>query len=152
MTQTYNDHDFSLRVLKRIILQWLTGGEASPETPWQTEEAGPLAFGPGVLWANGAVRTLEMSYEPYELGVGDPQRWLFGRRVQFSFDSDGLSPVNFAHDFHQVPLVQVLEALGGDTWRVVDVIAAGGYILHGGFDDVTIDFGGALAGLVVMVG
>lgn len=152
MSQAFNDHDMSLRAIKRVRLEWLVGGEASPETPWQTEEAGPLAFGPGVFWANGAVRTLEMTYEDYELGVGNPGRWLFARRVQFFVDTDGALPVSFAHNFHTLPLVQVLQSLGGDNWQVVDVIALGGFIEHTGFDAVSVDFGGALEGLVLMAG
>lgn len=162
MTQTYNDNDYSLRKLKRFLVEWLFGGESEAEFPWESETAGPLAFDPGCLWGDGRKKTLRWNWQAYELGTGipngadgDPALFQAARHKFYGAVTAGPS-MAFSHEFNTWPLVQCIErggGAGGAPWLLFDPVTAGGSVLFDvALDQVTVDFGGAFDGIVVIVG
>lgn len=162
MSQSFNDHDFSLRKLKRFLVEWLFGGESGPEFPWESETAGPLAFDAGCLWGAGAKRTLGWNWQPYELGTGIPNgadglpALMYAARQKFYGAVTAGPAVAFDHEFATWPLVQCIQrggGAGGVPWLMFDPLAAGGSVLFDiSLDQITVDFGGAFDGIVVIVG
>ena len=169
-TNEYNDKSMNFRRLRRFLVDWLTGTEGSATYPWElypddavAPEDGPLVFPPGLVWGAGGQRTLAWTWQEYSqpdgglpaAGDGDPAFFFAARYKVYGAVTSGAALV-FIHEFGRWPLVQCVErggGTGGVPWLVYDPIANGGSILHDvGFDQVTVDFGGAFDGVVMMTG
>lgn len=170
-TNEYNDKSMNFRRIRRFLVEWLTGSESTPTYPWQLNEAygdtvapedGPLGFPAGLTWGDGAFGTLAWTWQTYDPTTGlpngdddDPAIFRAARYKRYGAVTAGGS-LAFFHNFNQWPLVQVLQrggGAGGVPWLVFDVLGAGGSILHDiGFQEVTVDFGGAFDGVVIVVG
>lgn len=163
--KTFGGHDFSFGVLRKTVLEWLVGGEAGFEYPWEAdlEELGTLALPPGVVWPDGGRKTLRMTYVPYELGTGlapdmngQPGTFQFARFYRLFVDAtDGL-PFTVAHPMGVFPpQVHLVERIVGivDTWRVYDIHGAGGTIDYElDNETIAIDPAAAWQGYVTIVG
>lgn len=170
-TNEYNDKSMNFRRIRRFLVEWLTGGEGSPTYPWDQNtalgddsapSAGPLGFDAGLTWGDGGSRTLAWTWEAYDPATGlpngddgDPAIMRAARYKFYGAVTAGPS-IAFFHNFNQWPLVQAIQrggGAGGVPWLVFDVLGAGGSILHDiGFQEVTIDFGGAFDGVVILAG
>lgn len=168
-TNEFNDKSMNFRRLRRFVLEWLFPSEGNPEFPWETgdgdpvdPELGPLAFGPGLFWADGVKKTAAFNWQPYAAGTGipdgadgEPAIFRVARHKFYGVTTAGAA-VGFNHEFNTWPLVQCIERGGGGSgapWLLYDPVAAGGSVLFDiNLDTVTVDFGGAFEGIVVIVG
>lgn len=160
--KTYGGHDFSFGVLRKTVLEWLLGGEGDPEYPWEadSELLGPLALPPGVLWADGARRTLRWTYVPYEVGVGladdmnsQPGAFVAARYYRLFVESDG-TPFVVEHPLGVFPpLIQLTERIVGvgTEYFLYDLFGAGGSIQFIDEETIVID-PGAAADLFIVLG
>lgn len=163
--KTFGGHDFSFGVLRKVALEWLTGGEGGYEYPWQQDQEilGQLGLPPGVTWGEGQTGTLRWTYVPYELGVGlaadvngKPGTFFASRYYPVFVDAtDGL-PFTLTHPLGVfTPHVQMVERIVGvtDTWRLYDIHGEGGTIdFIEDFATLSIDPGRAWQGYVVLDG
>lgn len=165
------DKNMNFHRVRRFLVEWLPGGEGFPSFPWEINtqlgdtvapEDGPLGFDAGLQWGDGTYGTLAWTWQPYDPTTGLPDGddgdlaiFRAGRYKRYGVTTAG-PPVAFFHNFNNWPLVQVAQrggGAGGVPWLVFDVLGAGGSILHDiGFQETTIDFGGAFDGVVILVG
>lgn len=163
--RTHGVRDFSFGLLRKTVLEWLTPGEGSPEFPWQVDndDLGPLALPAGVVWFDGALRTLRFTYVPYELGTGladdmnsEAGAFYAARFYQINVDALDAAPFVISHPLQRFPpQVQMVQRIVGitDTWRLYDIHGAGGTIDYDvDAEDIVIDPGAAFEGIVTVVG
>lgn len=154
--------DLAFNAIDRFRLQIMYGGEVLPEVPWmdtdpdtgQSYAGSPLVIPPGLVWYDNSVRTIRFLAEQLDtLDSLTPDTFFVARRVQAFVDVAAFTPVTVTHGLGQRPLVQAMQALGGDEHLVYDIEGNGGQTLHeSDFMSTTFLFGDAFEGLVVFVG